>query len=83
METIAEQFLSSANFQQAWLQVAKKKGCAGSDGETVAQFKQNLNSNLANLRNAIASSNGLAFRKIAVFFLLVRSTHLRRSPKVY
>lgn len=57
METIAEQFLSSANFHFSWLQVSKKKGCAGSDGETIAQFKQNLDHNLANLRNAIANSN--------------------------
>ena len=54
---ISQKFLSNANFQQAWLQVKKNKGCAGSDGETLAQFKQKLDSNLSNLRDAIALGN--------------------------
>ena len=54
---IAQQFLNNANFQKAWLQVWKNKGCAGSDGETLAQFKQNLESNLSALRKAIALGN--------------------------
>ena len=57
MEKIAQQFLSNANFQQAWLQVWKNQGCAGSDGETLARFKQDLETNLTNLKNAIADSN--------------------------
>lgn len=53
---IAQKFLSDYNFQQAWLQVWKNKGCAGNDGETLVQFKANLETNLADLRNAIANS---------------------------
>jgi hypothetical protein len=54
METIAQKFLSNANFQQAWLQVFKNGGCAGSDGKTIARFKQHLELNLFDHRNAIA-----------------------------
>ena len=57
MDAIARNFLSNANFQQAWLQVWKNKGCAGSDGETLTQFKQNLESNLSDLSNKISDSN--------------------------
>ena len=57
MKTFVREFLSNANFQQAWIQVKKNKGCAGSDGETIARFKQNLESNLSDLRNAIALGN--------------------------
>lgn len=57
MRMTANKFLSSANFQQAWLQVNKNKGCTGIDGETLTQFKQNLDLNLSNLRKLVASGN--------------------------
>lgn len=57
MDAIAQKFLSNANLHFSWLQVLKNKGCAGSDGQTLSQFKQNLESNLSSLQKAIASSN--------------------------
>jgi CRISP-associated protein Cas1 len=35
---IVVDFLSLENFQAAWLRVARNKGCAGVDGETIAAF---------------------------------------------
>ncbi|MGB3401187.1 MAG: group II intron reverse transcriptase/maturase [Microcoleaceae cyanobacterium] len=51
-----EQFLSSENFQRAYEKVALKKGCAGSDDETLENFSQNLTLNLAQLRQQVASA---------------------------
>jgi CRISP-associated protein Cas1 len=34
-------FLTRENFQAAWLRVAKNKGCAGVDGETIGHFARN------------------------------------------
>ena len=49
-------FLSSYNFQQAWLKVKKNKGSAGVDRETIDDFARNQQFNLARLRKAVANS---------------------------
>jgi CRISPR-associated protein Cas1 len=48
------QFLSAENFQTAWEKVAKNNGCAGVDGETIADFKQRAEQSLTGLRKAVA-----------------------------
>jgi CRISPR-associated protein Cas1 len=48
-----EIFLSPENFQAAWYKVASKKGCAGADGETLAQFSRRLDHNLSKLRQVV------------------------------
>ena len=42
-------FLRLENFQAAWLRVAKNKGCAGVDGETIAQFSKHADQSLMRL----------------------------------
>lgn len=56
MEQIIEQFLSLSNFQQAWYKVAEKQGCAGVDGETIEDFSRQQETNLPELRDAVANS---------------------------
>jgi len=52
---LVEQFLSSDNFRIAWEKVAKNKGCAGVDGETIADFADNLEANLLSLNQAVTN----------------------------
>ena len=56
MIAIVNDFLSSYNFQQAWLKVKENKGCAGVDQETIDDFARNQQFNLAQLREAVANS---------------------------
>lgn len=44
-----QQFLSWENFQRAWERVQDNQGCAGSDGETIAQFAERAELHLADL----------------------------------
>jgi CRISP-associated protein Cas1 len=44
---IGDRFLSLENFQAAWLRVARNKGCAGVDGETIAAFANRGDETLA------------------------------------
>lgn len=50
---LLSQFLSSANFQTAWEKVASNQGCAGVDGETIAQFAIHAEQKLETLRRAV------------------------------
>jgi CRISPR-associated protein Cas1 len=43
------QFLSIENFRQAWARVAANNGCAGVDGETIAQFGHDAERKLSQL----------------------------------
>ena len=54
---ITDQFLNIDNFQQAWLKVSAKKGCAGIDNQTIEDFGQNLTNNLTSLINSIVQNN--------------------------
>ena len=56
MEQIIKQFLRLSNFQQAWYKVAEKHGCAGIDGETIQHFAREQDTNLSQLRDAVANS---------------------------
>ena len=56
MLNIVDDFLNPDNFQQAWLKVKEKKGCAGADGETVNDFARNQHFNLTQLRESVANS---------------------------
>ncbi|MEM1253273.1 MAG: CRISPR-associated endonuclease Cas1 [Cyanobacteria bacterium P01_H01_bin.21] len=51
--TFLSDFLNLKNFQLAWRRVAKNKGCAGVDGETVAQFAYQADEKLAALMRQI------------------------------
>jgi RNA-directed DNA polymerase len=52
-----EQFLSQDNFQRAYEKVALKRGCAGTDDETIERFSQNLSANLTELRNQVSEGS--------------------------
>ncbi|MEL7039248.1 MAG: group II intron reverse transcriptase/maturase [Cyanobacteria bacterium J06592_8] len=52
-----EQFLSQDNFQRAYEKVALKRGCAGTDEQTIDDFSQNLSLNLTQLRNQVAEGS--------------------------
>jgi CRISPR-associated protein Cas1 len=54
--TTIEQFLSPENFQRAWEKVAEKKGSAGIDGESIADFRRRVATNLSQLRESVANS---------------------------
>ncbi len=56
MSTIVKDFLTPANFEQAWYKVRDNKGCAGIDEETIEEFALNLKANLAGLRNAVTQN---------------------------
>lgn len=43
------QFFSTENFRQAWIKVSANNGCAGVDGETIAQFSDDANRKLGQL----------------------------------
>lgn len=47
-------FFSTENFALAWGKVSTNQGCAGVDGETLAQFGQDLERRLALLRRQVA-----------------------------
>ena len=51
-----EYLLSLFNFQQAWSKVEENKGCAGIDGETIADFSKREQLNLSRLRDSVANS---------------------------
>lgn len=46
-------FLSSDNFYSAWEKVRTNRGCAGVDGETIADFERQVDRNLSTLRRQI------------------------------
>jgi CRISP-associated protein Cas1 len=48
-----QQFLSEDNFWIAWDKVRRNNGCAGVDGETIAQFKAQAERNLQQLRRSL------------------------------
>lgn len=50
------EFLSMENFRQAWEKVAANQGAAGIDAETIDDFRQNLHTNLLQLRESVANS---------------------------
>jgi CRISP-associated protein Cas1 len=54
--SITEQFLSPENFQRAWEKVAQKQGSAGIDGESIADFRRRVATNLSQLRESVANS---------------------------
>ncbi|OKH18650.1 CRISPR-associated endonuclease Cas1 [[Limnothrix rosea] IAM M-220] len=56
MDSQLSAFLALANFQLAWEKVAANNGCAGVDGQSVAQFSRHESRNLARLRQSV--SNG-------------------------
>ena len=51
-----EYLLSLFNFQQACAKVKENKGCAGIDGETIADFSKREQLNLSRLRDSVANS---------------------------
>lgn len=57
MSNLVRDFLDPANFEQAWIKVRNKKGCAGIDEETLEDFAENLDLNLDRLRKSVASNN--------------------------
>ena len=57
MTNIVNNFLHPENFQQAWLKVRDKKGCAGTDEETIDNFGLNIDSNLNKLRESVFNNN--------------------------
>ncbi|AFZ11549.1 RNA-directed DNA polymerase (Reverse transcriptase) [Crinalium epipsammum PCC 9333] len=65
---IVEEFLSRENFQRAWRKVAENQGSAGVDEETTDDFNHNLNSNLSQLRDAVANSTyqPLPFKQVFI-----------------
>lgn len=56
MTILVNEFLSFSNFQLAWQKVAENQGCAGIDEETIADFAQNQQMNLSQLKDAVAQS---------------------------
>ena len=53
---IVDEFLDFNNFETAWQKVAKNKGCAGVDGETIDKFTSREETNLHQLRNEVANN---------------------------
>nr|WP_290225453.1 reverse transcriptase domain-containing protein [Trichocoleus desertorum] len=49
MADLVQQFLAATNFELAWDQVATNQGCAGVDGETIAQFGVHKDAAIATL----------------------------------
>lgn len=54
--SLVAEFLSMENFRQAWEKVAANQGAAGIDAETIDDFRQNLQTNLLQLRESVANS---------------------------
>jgi RNA-directed DNA polymerase len=67
MTGLIDDFLHPSNFARGWLKVRDKKGCAGADQETIADFADNLNHNLANLRESVANNTYQPYRLKQVF----------------
>ncbi|MCW6051346.1 group II intron reverse transcriptase/maturase [Lyngbya sp. CCAP 1446/10] len=55
--SLVEEFLRVENFQRAWEKVAANQGAAGIDAETIDDFRQNLQTNLFQLRKSVANSS--------------------------
>lgn len=45
--------LADANFYAAWNRVKENKGCAGTDGQSIAEFELDLETNLKRLRHEV------------------------------
>ena len=62
------QFLAPDNFEQAWQKVAANNGCAGVDRETIKQFGNQLERNLAQLLHQVATGTyrPLPLKRIAI-----------------
>jgi CRISP-associated protein Cas1 len=54
---IAANFLNLENFQVAWQRVARNRGCAGVDGETIAAFSDHVDHKLALLIRQIQAGS--------------------------
>jgi CRISPR-associated protein Cas1 len=50
---LRQKFLSHPNLEQAWKKVAKNKGCAGVDGETIPHFAKHPDKNLKRLQRRL------------------------------
>ena len=48
-----ETVLTDANLYAAWSQVKENQGCAGVDGQTIADFELELSANLAKLKKEV------------------------------
>ncbi len=68
MADLTQQFLSPENFALAWGKVSTNQGCAGVDGETLAQFCQDLERRLGWLRRQVAQGTyrPLPLRQIVI-----------------
>lgn len=49
--------LEKSNLLQAWQKVRAKRGCAGADGMTIAQFEKGLSTHLAKMRADVVQGN--------------------------
>lgn len=58
-----ESVLSDENLFAAWSRVAENQGCAGVDGQTIADFEVNLHGNLGRLREEVRTG---AYRALAL-----------------
>lgn len=54
--TIIDKFLSLSNFRLAWSKVASNQGCAGVDGESIANFTAQQTTNISLLRDTVANN---------------------------
>ena len=54
MAALRTRFLNLVNFERAWDKVATNQGCAGVDGETIAEFGYHKVEALLSLRNRVA-----------------------------
>ncbi|MFE4108589.1 CRISPR-associated endonuclease Cas1 [Almyronema epifaneia] len=55
MPSLRDRFLEPINFELAWDKVATNQGCAGVDGETIADFGRRKQKALSSLRRAVAT----------------------------
>lgn len=55
MANLIDQLLQRSNFDQAWAKVAKNRGCAGVDQETIPRFGAYAERNLNKLRQQVAN----------------------------
>ncbi|NEQ33275.1 MAG: CRISPR-associated endonuclease Cas1 [Leptolyngbya sp. SIO4C5] len=55
MPSLRDRFLEPSNFELAWDKVATNQGCAGVDGETIAEFGRHKVRALTTLRRAVAA----------------------------
>jgi RNA-directed DNA polymerase len=54
--SLVAEFLSIENFRQAWEKVESNQGAAGLDAETIDDFRDNLQTNLLQLKESVANS---------------------------